>query len=183
MDERLEEEGRGKLGGHQSDVVRRPVCLLAQRCRQELDHLPHEVEVGVVEDVVVLDEVPVVRPDPLLQVRREPHLPSQAGTFPRTAARLRTGSGLANWTAVDPLVEQHVRRVRLLDAEVEELVRHLVVRPRVDLPSEALTGNLVWIETLHLGVVERVPFVLWTATVPEDLKCWNHLCKSQVHLY
>ena len=170
MDERLKEEGRGKLGGHQSDVVCRPVRLLAERGRQELDHLPHEVEVGVVEDVVVLDEVPVVRPDPLLEVGRQPHLPSQAGTFSRTATGLRTGSGLANRTPVDPLVEQHVRRVRLLDAEVEELVRHLVVRPGVHLPSEALAGDLVWVETLHLGVVERVPLVFGTATVPENGK-------------
>ena len=168
MDECLKEEGRGKLGGHQSDVVRRPVRLLAEGCWQELDHLPHEVEVGMVEDVVVLDEVPVVRPDPLLEVGRQPHLPSQAGTLSRTAAGLRTGASLAYWTPVDPLVEQHVRRVGLLDAQVEELVGHLVVRPRVDLPSKALPSNLVWIKTLHFGVVERVPLVFWTATVPEN---------------
>ena len=124
----------------------------------------------MIKYVVVLDEVPVVRPDPLLQVRREPHLPSQAGTFSRTATGLRTGSGLTNWTPVDPLVEQHVRRVRLLDAEVEELVRHLVVRPRVHLASEALAGDLVWVETLHLGIVEGVPLVFGTATVPENGK-------------
>ena len=66
MDERLKEEGSGELGGHQSDVVRRPIRLLAEGRRKELDHLPHEVEVGVVEDVVVLDKVPVVLPDPAL---------------------------------------------------------------------------------------------------------------------
>ena len=73
VDERLEEEGGGKLGRHQGNVVSRPIRLLAEGGRQELNHLPHEVEVGVVEDVVVLDEVPVVLPYPLLQVRRETH--------------------------------------------------------------------------------------------------------------
>ena len=170
VDERLEEEGGGKLGRHQGDVVSRPIRLLAQGGRQELDHLPHEVEVGVVEDVVVLDEVPIVRPDPLLQIGGQSHLPSQAWTFSRTSACLRTWPGLANRPPIDPLVEQHVRRVGLLDAQVEELVRHLVVRPRVHLPSETLAGDLVRIKTFHLGVVERIPFVLWAATVPGKKK-------------
>ena len=170
MDERLKKESRGQLGRHQCDVVRRPVRLLAEGRRQELDHLPHEVEVGVVEDVVVLDEVPVVRPDPLLEVGRQPHLPSQAGTLSRTVTGLRTWAGLANRTPIDPLVEQHVRRVRFLDAQVEELVCHLVVRPRVHLASKALAGNLVWIKTFHLSIVERVPLVFWTATIPENGK-------------
>ena len=168
MDERLEEEGGGKLGRHQGNVVSRPIRLLAEGGRQELNHLPHEVEVGVVEDVVVLDEVPIVRPDPLLQIGGQSHLPSQAWTFSRTATCFRTWPSLANRPPIDPLVEQHVRRVGLLDAQVEELVGHLVVRPRVDLPSKALPGNLVWIKTLHFGVVERVPLVFWTATVPEN---------------
>ena len=171
VDERLEEEGGGKLGRHQGDVVSRPIRLLAQGGRQELNHLPHEVEVGVIEDVVVLDEVPIVRPDPLLQIGGQSHLPSQAWTFSRTATCFRTWSGLANRPPiVDPLVEQHVRRVGLLDAQVEELVRHLVVRPRVHLPSETLAGDLVRIKTFHLGVVERIPFVLWAATVPGKKK-------------
>ena len=71
VDERLEEEGGGKLGRHQGNVVSRPICLLAEGGRQELNHLPHEVEVCVVKYVVVLNEVSVVLPDPVLEVRGE----------------------------------------------------------------------------------------------------------------
>ena len=73
VDEGLQEEGGGEPGRHESDVVCGPVSVFVEGGGEELDHLPHEVEVGVVEDVVVLDEVPVVLPYPLLQVRRETH--------------------------------------------------------------------------------------------------------------
>lgn len=34
-------------------------------------NLPHEVEIGVLEDVPILEEVPVVLPDPFLQLLAE----------------------------------------------------------------------------------------------------------------
>ena len=132
----------------------------------------------MVEDVVVLDEVGVVLPDPSLQFLGEiegslfwRRRCCRVFLFPaNNAAETGSGSRLKLGALGKPLVKKHVGAVGLLDAQVEELVRHLVVRPRVDLASEALAGNLVWIKTLHFGVVERVPLVFWTATVPENGK-------------
>ena len=81
VDEGLKKEGGGEPGRQHGDVVTTAAAASAPLLKlllvrrhdegggQEADHLPHEVEIGVVEDAVVLDEVAVVLPDPLLQVR------------------------------------------------------------------------------------------------------------------
>lgn len=71
MYECLQEEAGGEPSRHDGDVVPHTIALLVQSGGKVLDHLPHELEVGVVEDVVVLDEVPVVLPNPFLKIRTQ----------------------------------------------------------------------------------------------------------------
>ena len=76
VDEGFKEEGGGQLAGQQGNV--RPTARLAAvapevpaQCGRDVsDHLPHEVEVRVVKDIVVLNEVSVVLPDPVFQLGR-----------------------------------------------------------------------------------------------------------------
>ena len=62
VDERLEDEGRAQLGGLQRHHA---VVFLGQRRRDVATDLPHEAEVRVLKQILVLKELGVVSPYPL----------------------------------------------------------------------------------------------------------------------
>ena len=127
VDERLQEEGRGEPGGHDGNVIRGPIRVLVECCRQILDHLPHKVEICVVKDVVILNKIPIILPDPFLQVRRQTdHWRIGVGhSFARGQVHRFTGRCLCarprRRHVSDTFIKQHLGTVCLLIAQIKKL--------------------------------------------------------------
>ena len=108
VDQRLQQERRAE-----ADVGQQDAAAVEQLGRDVAAQLPHEVEVGRVVDVLVVHELHVVVPDPVRVLRVDVD---------------HRGLGHVLLIGDFPLVKQHVRAVRFLEGEVQELFRDRVVR-------------------------------------------------------
>jgi hypothetical protein len=80
----------------------------------------------MIKDVVVLNEILVVLPDPFFQGRRKIEGPFATRTHD-FGFGARAGGGLVV-TGVHLLVEEHVGAVRLLDAQVHKFIGNLSIK-------------------------------------------------------